>query len=385
MTNNKQTSLFDEFEGVQLATSTHMVKSFNVKLSSEDSPSIRRLKKNFNHRLKAIAKLREDIEKLPKVFALLNGRFNKIVKPTEDRLIASKLGLIEVIDKTYSKKSFTDNEREYIRSFMMDELNGLSEMGCEYDEKFQKYFQLDKLAESEGSMEFMQEMINNMVGMEIDIKDLMGDEKLSPEEFKEKYGKEMEDKAKAFEDKQHSSKQGGKINRAKEGDEPDLNLHFMKTYKSLAKKIHPDLEQDAVIRKQKENLMQELAHAKDNQDLFQLISIKLKIEKIENNETVFDENYLKVYADRLLEQKQALEMDIYVMKNQSGHNSWLYQKFYARHTNTTIKRMQTYQKELETGIGQCKELAKSLKTVAGMKKYIREVREMEDDMFFELW
>lgn len=385
MINSKQTGLFDNYEGVQLASSTNMVKSFQVKESPEDNPSLRKLKKNFNHRLKAIAQLKEDIEKLPKVFASLNGEYNKLIKPSEDRLLACKLELVEVIDMTYSKKSFTDNEREDIRSFMMEELNDLSEMGHEYDSKFQKYFQFDKFAESAESMDFMNEFISNMMGIDVDIKDIIGEGKLSPEDFREKYGKEMGEKEKAFKDEQRAHKQGRQKTGSKEGDGPDLNLHFMKTYKSLAKKIHPDLEQNPEIRKQKEKLMQELAHAKDNQDLFQLITIKLKIEKIENNETVLDEIYLKLYAERLLEQKQALEMDIYVMKNQSGVNSWLYKKFHALQAKTTVKRMEAYRHELEEDIEECKELTKSVKTVAGMKRHIRETRETEDGMFLDLW
>src|SRR5690606_34958548 len=156
----------------------------------------------------------------------------------------------------------------------------------------------------------------------------------------------------------------------------------MKIYKNLAKKIHPDLEQNEEIRKQKEKLMQELAHAKDKKDLFQLISIKFKVDKIEENEEVIDENYLRLYADRLLEQKDELEMNLYLLKKQSGPNSWLYENFHAQHAKTTVKRMEKYKNDLEREIEKNVKLAKSMSTVTGMKQYIRKKRELEDTFFY---
>lgn len=376
-----QTSLFDDYEGTKLSESTNMVKSFNVKVKPDDDPGLRRLKHNFNHRLKAIAKLREEVEKLPKIFAGLNKKYNQIVKPTEERLLASKLVLVEAIDKTFAKKSFSDRERDYMRSFMIEELNSIAEMDYEYDSKFEKYFEMDDLMESEESVDIMQQIINSMMGFDVDIDDIMGKEKLSPEDFEKKYGEEMNEKAEPFQEEQKAGKQKKKVG-TKSGDEPDFNLHFMKTYKNLAKKIHPDLEQNANIRNEKEKLMQELTHAKDNQDLFQLIAIKLKIEKIENNEAVLDEAYLKLYAQRLLEQKKALELDIFIMKKQSGMNSWLYQNFHSMHEKSTLKRFEKYMDELEVEVRDYEQLAQSIKTVKGMKQHIKAMRATEQEEMF---
>ena len=388
MARNTQTNLFDNYEGVQISTSTDMVKSFNVKVKPGDDPGLRKLKHDFNHRLKAIAKLKDEIEKLPKVFVLLNEKFNKTAKPTEELLVKSKLELIETMDGAFNKKSFSKNECEHIRSLMLEELNSISEMGYEYDEKYQEYFEMDMPGGvPQEAEEIFQEMVNNMMGMDVDIQDVIGEERLSPEAFEEKYGAEMREKAKAFEEGQKDQKQQRKSMKTgkEEVGGPDLNLHFMKIYKNIAKKIHPDLEQNATIRKEKQKLMQELAHAKDNRDLFQLISIKLKVEKIENKEMVLDEGYLKLYAERLLEQKKDLEADIFILKKQSGKNSWLHENFHAPHPKTTMKRLEAYRDELLAGIDQCKELNKSLKTVKGIKQHLRTEREDDDRMFYDIF
>lgn len=388
MAKNNQINLFDTYEGTQLSSSSNIVKSFNVKANPGDDPGLRKLKHDFNHRLKAIAKLKDDIEKLPKVFALLNEKFNKIIKPTEEDLVNAKLELIETIDSAFKKKSFSKSEREDIHSFMLHELNNILEMGYEYDEKYQEYFEKGMPGDMpEEAEEFFQEIVNNMMGMDVDIEDIIGEERLSPEAFEKKYGKEMNEKANAFEEEQKNKKKQPKNRKIgnEEVHTADLNLHFMKTYKNIAKKIHPDLEQNAAIREEKQKLMQELANAKDNKDLFQLISIKLKVEKIENEEVVFDEAYLKLYAERLLEQKKDLETDIFVMKKQSGLNSWLYQNFHAPHPKTTMKRLEAFREKLLVEIYHCTELNKSLKTVKGMKEHIRTEREVDDSMFYDIF
>ncbi|HET8754033.1 MAG TPA: hypothetical protein VFM59_06695 [Salinimicrobium sp.] len=384
MSKNKQIELFDTCEEAQGSEPANIIKSINVTAKPEDNPGIRRLKKNFNYRLKTIGKLRADIEKLPKIFSGLNLKFNEIVKPTEKLLLESKLALIETIDKAFHKKSFSKMEHEQINEMMLEQLNGISEMGYDYDEKYQKYYDFQEPDIPEESKEFLQEMAKKMMGVDVDIEDMMGEKKLSPEDFEAKYGEEMRKKAEAFE-KEQKEQERKKKEQAGEADKPDLDLHFMKTYKNLAKKIHPDLEQDAEIRKEKELLMKELSHAKDNRDLFQLISIKIKVENIENNEVVLDENYLKLYAERLLEQKEDLERDIFIMKRQSGTNSWLYQNFYARHSKTIVRRLEKYRDEQLMRANYWREVNESIKTVKGMKQYIQETMEPEDEYYFDFF
>ncbi len=389
MASNTQTNLFDTYEGVQITTSTDMVKSFTLKSKPGDDPGLAKVKNDFNYRLKAIAKLKDEIEKLPKVFALLNEKFNITAKPTEELFVKSRRELIETMEVAFNRKSFSKNEREHIRFLMLEELNSISEMGYEYDEKYREYFDMDTPGGvSPEAEEIFQEIVNNMMGMDVDIQDVIGEERLSPEGFEEKYGAELREKAKELEEREKNQKQQRKqmhTGKEEEGG-PDLNSHFIKIYKNIAKKIHPDLEQNATIRKEKQKLMQELAHAKDNRDLFQLISIKLKVEKIENKEMVLDEVYLKLYADRLLEQKKDLEADISVLKKQSGKNSWLHQNFHAPHPKTTLKRLEAYRDDLLIGIDQCKELNNSLKTVKGIKKYLRAERDdIDDRMFYDIF
>ena len=204
---------------------------------------------------------------------------------------------------------------------------------------------------------------------------------MGPEEFAEKYREDFEKNNRGFQGNGKNKRK--RTEKIRTTEDIDLNAHFMKTYKSIARKIHPDLEQDSEIRRQKEKLMQELTNAKDNRDLFMLLSIKLKVEMIENREITIDENHLKIYAEKLLEKKKELEQDIFVLKHHSGWNSWLYQNFYALHTSTTIKHMDNYKTGLEEETEQGLELGKAAQTVTGMKKYIREINPYEDDNIFD--
>ena len=164
MTNHDQTSLFNHYEGVSGADTTNIVKSFSINESADDNPALRKLKRNFNHRLKAIKKLNEDLEKLPLIFASLNAKYNERVKPVEEHLYDVKKKTIELLDKVYGKKSFTNSEREKIRMLMVEALNSLTEYGAEYDDRYNKYFALDELMDDEESMELIQDMMSSMMG-----------------------------------------------------------------------------------------------------------------------------------------------------------------------------------------------------------------------------
>ena len=388
MTNKSQFSLFSDYDAVKNPKTTDIVKSFTVKAGEEDNPSLKRLKHNFNYRLKTIRKLKEEIERLPAIFTSLNELYNQEVKGTEDLLNALRYDVLEGLDRLFERKSLSNSHKLEISSLILDQMNALNEAGLDYDEKFFKYTELPgTYAESSDYRELMEDLFKEMTGLDnVDLDDIMGETKLTPGEFEEKYRSQINEKIRERERRDTESKKQ-KMNHDIQSGFQD---HFMKTYKSLAKKIHPDLEKDELIKKEKEAIMQELAHAKDNKDLFQLIAIKLKIEQIENGNATIDEKHLQQYAERLLEQKEELDQHIYMMKNHSGWNSWLYQNFYARHKKTTIKHLREYEQDLAEEIDELERLKLATKSVKSIRLYLKERQEAESfphfmDTYFFDW
>ena len=317
--NRDQTQLFDEYSSV----STSSVVRTHLKGSKTDNSTTRKLKNQFNSAMKAIERLQNEIKKLNEIFISLNKHFNSYCGPIEQRLNEKRLEAVEALDRVYQKKSFSKNQKQSIQNLIIDQMNELSKSHPDVDLTKYEYHMIEAkehLDEDEFSKELMAQFLKEITGLEdIDLNDLIGHKKLSPEEFAEKYGRLLDDTdvAEAQEFMQNEDPAGAKkVNK--------FDLHFNKNYKQIAKRIHPDLEQNEEIKKKKEALMKELARAKENKDLFQLICIQSKVNTIEHGKQHIDESYLKEYVNELNRQKEDLKEDLYYMKNNPGRDAWLY-------------------------------------------------------------
>jgi hypothetical protein len=377
MSSKRQLNLFDTTEGLRLSDNTSIIKLFSLEISKDDDPGLTKLKKNFNHRIKAIQKLKEDLEKTSQVIRELNKSYNKHVKPTQEELTAHKLQALDTMHTMFHKKTFSWSKKETIRGLILDEIDLLRQDGIEVDVKYEEYFNVDFTNVDEGVKDSLGELFHMLTGMDVDIEDFLGDHKLSEEEVRRKYADQINEKIREEEADQGKSRGKSKGENIADSEE-DYIHHINKLYKSLAKKTHPDLEQDEYIRKEKELLMQQLAHAKDTKDLFQLISLKLKIEKITNQDTIIDENYLRVYADKLLEQKKELEMDLWILKTRSGFQSWLYQQFYSPYKNTILEKLKRHKDVLLEQINDYKIIIEAGKSVKAFNRFLSNIEEEEE-------
>lgn len=82
-------------------------------------------------------------------------------------------------------------------------------------------------------------------------------------------------------------------------------------YKQLAKVLHPDLEQDPVLRERKQALMQELTKAHREGDLHTLLRLELEwIKREEGDLERLGDEKLDIYAELLEEQVEELQAEI---------------------------------------------------------------------------
>lgn len=361
----QQLNLFDKKEALKIDQPS-LVKTFKVKITKEDTPGMKKLKNNVTSRIKAIQKLKEQLEKLPVVISKLNDQYNREIGPIMSQLQEARISSLELLDQMYQKKSMNKKQKEQIRTLILDIIQELQEAGIDMAGKYESYYQIE-FSDSDDPMKGMvKDVFKMMTGLDVDIDDLIGENKLGPEELKNKYRDQFEQQDSETRDKPAQK-------------DADFETHFQKLYKSLAKQVHPDLESDPKIKKEKEALMQQLAHAKDSGDIYQMITLKLKIENYNQQETVLDDTYIKFYADKLLEKKEALEMDLWMMKHRSGHNSWLYQFFYANHQKTINLRFNEYKSEMEGELDYYQTLLANGKTVTSFKEFLLEFIEEDDD------
>lgn len=89
------------------------------------------------------------------------------------------------------------------------------------------------------------------------------------------------------------------------------NKNFNVIYKRLAKELHPDLEQDPVIRTQKAEMMKRLTSSNENGDLMEILKIESEwLIQCEKNVSAIDEDTLKIYNLILKDQINTLEEKI---------------------------------------------------------------------------
>lgn len=384
-----QQSLFDDYEGVSPTQAVIPI----VKIMKNDDKATKKRKNMFNSRMRAIKKLREEIKNFDGIAAELNALYQQKVVAHENSVNEARLNLMEAIDKAYQKKSFSESERGYLRNEMMDHLNIFQREHADIDySKFEKYF--DEVSEGfmqdEFTLELMKEMMKEATGAEnVDPKDFVGENKLSEEELAEKYFSQKEEETseegsaeEAYSDPAKEAPKGKKNDKRVDDM---LENNFSKKYKQLAKRIHPDLEPNDEIKKQKEELMTELALAKETKDLYQLISIQAKVDQIEFGENKIDEKYLEEINSYLMDQKKELESDLYMLKNHSGMNSFLYQTFYHHTSRGKVNKIAKYIEELNDKEEALIETAEQFKTVKSTKEWIRYGIDNEDIYDFPIF
>lgn len=83
-------------------------------------------------------------------------------------------------------------------------------------------------------------------------------------------------------------------------------------YKQLAKLLHPDLEQDPILKLEKEELMKEVSVAYQNKDMHKLLLLEMKwVQKENENIATLTDEKLKIYNEILREQLEDVCQRLY--------------------------------------------------------------------------
>ena len=160
------------------------------------------------------------------------------------------------------------------------------------------------------------ESVFSSFGIEIDLSDLkpgVSDESLAAK------AAEIADHVRNAEAKRQSSTPPRRKNQRKmEKEERQRHAEELRKktvatiYKQLARALHPDLELDAALRRQKEVLMQELTVAYRNNDMLTLLRLEMEwIQREEGDIERLTDEKLAIYNQTLSEQVQNLERELY--------------------------------------------------------------------------
>jgi hypothetical protein len=152
---------------------------------------------------------------------------------------------------------------------------------------------------------------------------------------------------------------------------------FTKLYKSLVKKVHPDLTTDETERIRREELMKKLSAVWQNRDYYELLLLQSQIVDDSDVNITLNKNQLKQIADDLLEKKRELEQERYRHKRHPDNE--FYFNFYARSDKKIKKNLEEYKQKLKEEKEEVENKIVEVKTQKTTKQFLKSVDEELED------
>lgn len=157
--------------------------------------------------------------------------------------------------------------------------------------------------------EFLAEMMSDEYGIDVDMSDLKNDPE-SYFQFQQKLEEQLKEKSEATSTRKKTKKQLAAEEKRKAAEELK-SKSLRSVYVSLAKLLHPDLEEDENMKSQKNELMKEVTAAYESKDLPTLLKIEMQwaFKESENIEKLTDEK-LDIFISLLKDQVKELKSEI---------------------------------------------------------------------------
>jgi len=289
-------------------------------ITAQPKKPLSKEQQNFNKLNKKIEKLqRKAKEEREQMEAFLRYYAGEIY-PLEQQMASHYIEMVYLLHGFLKKVTATQSKT--LRQVLSGLLSRLfSEYEHEPDEAMKEIFrEISGLSYEEARQEAFREEMARMqavyrnMGYKVDLNDIQPDD--SPEELRRKMAQKR-DKI----DQQREAKEAKKATKkktpkqlqleAEEQQKEDLKKKNLSTiYRQLVKAIHPDLEQDETIRKEKEAIMAQLTTAYQQNDLPTLLRLEMQwLQRDANHLSALEDERLRLYNQILMEQVHALESE----------------------------------------------------------------------------
>lgn len=271
----------------------------------------------FNRQLRKISQLKEELRLFKEECDQALALYHSSLKPKEKEAghLITRF-LFKVTDLTQEPKALNKKERTILKEVIeasLDSVFSLLPYG-EIDEKLKELYQnihgINFEKEFQKEISKLKEMFKEHPEADhVDFSTFNPED--SPQEILEKLAESFKT---AREKDENSSSFQQKIQKKslKEKHAQDLeelkNKGLSTIYKRLAKKLHPDLEQDEEKRSEKDALMKRLSLAYKNQDLVSLLAIQSEFAEEESPQSS-DEETMKIYNSILKDQIEELKQE----------------------------------------------------------------------------
>lgn len=306
-------------------------------IGKRQKETLSKQQQTFNRLVKKIEKLRQELE-ITK--SSLNDKldfYGKQVYPVQQQLVAVRKECTRLLyGFLKNKKSFffSKKEKSFLKEVIAVQLDAIFLFQKdEPDDEFKEIFKAvegisyDEAAEQDfSSLKDEMEDMFKQFGFNMNFGDMHGN--MTQEELIQKMNEKQEQfrQQSAAGEQHHTTRK--KTKKQLEREEREKQIEEARTknistiYKQLAKAFHPDLEQDAGLKMQKEELMKQLTNAYDNNDLHTLLKLELSwIQKEENNPDKLSDDKLSIYNEVLKEQVQELQDEINMLVEHPRYQS----------------------------------------------------------------
>jgi hypothetical protein len=289
----------------------------------------------FNRLTARIEKLRKSLDtqrsQLDKALLMYGNEFHPLRKLLQQK----QRNLISLFWKYYHEGNINRKNLVHLRHILKAQLdNYLSHSEEQPDEELKEiyselqgedYEDAAKRIREEAKEGFMENLRKMDIDVDMEAVDMQDEAAVAAKmaEIKQKI-REKEEK--------HNKKNSGKEKKhTAENEQDELKQKSISSlYKQLVKFFHPDLEQDAVLRAEKEALMKELTVAYEEKNLHAMLMLELQwIHKENEHLAQLTDEKLHIYLQLLREQEDTLEQQkrmmltspqYSVLVNEFGHS-----------------------------------------------------------------
>jgi len=413
MTSNqkKQYSLFEDLPHQEKTNSSSKseepVKLNGLKLSKNDTKKESKLKKLISYRLKRIKELNSLYEKDKASVQKIKDLYQENLSSDIENYCEVLQKYNEKLIKRYGQKSFANYQRsllEYLIEENFDEIYSKGQMNEEtnklidtYNNLKQKYngyndvnleeedvdwddedFDDDEFF-NDNDDQFAKQLIKQMlndIGLEVD-DEFFDDLNPNDPNFEDKFQERLFEYTENQKNTEKAEKNRNKV--------ITTDKEFTKLYKSLVKKIHPDLTTDETERQRREVLMKELSLAWEERDYYQLLLLQAEIEPEFNGGMALNKNHLQQIADHLFEKMNEIESQRFVFKRNPDNEFYL-KNFFSRSERKILLHIENYKQKLKKEKQDITKNFQKLKNQNTTKAFLKEVDDMlEEEDYGDFW
>ena len=339
-------------------------------------------------------------------------QFKQQAQPAEQKLADAITAQVEHLIRFLSKKSLTDKQRNELLGWVSDDIDYLathlfSEGIDVADLREQINTELTLLTESldqavdEESIAELANMLDEMFGGEMQFNreelieiiknpaliqehvqrfhEKMNEEEIEKdddsEEFEQGFEEDFDYQYNRSFSKRNSKEELGILEKLFKGSQ--LN----KMYKRLAAKLHPDKESDATKKAIKHDLMQQLASARENKDVFTLLT--LYHEHIDDDSFNFDAETLAAIEALLSKKVSELNAELKELKSADTPEAIVWEHFHGRSNKITTENIAIHAERLADEVMSINQFIVSTSTLKALKTELNtRIKQRESSPFF---